>query len=413
MNNNLLINGTALSRSCIFSSLRQDLVRRLINTDYREGIEYRLVIIKKFIQLLVNSNHTFQYIKSVVLQAISKYIYMIQRANLNEKDKRFCPLHRPRSYNSEMRKLIKYTNHSRWYTREKVGDIYKNGWKRWIRRKGPKHQLNKAPRPEQPDTTTVMFVPKTNNGVLLQQLQKVEDTLDYMGWKTKLVEKPGVPLFTKFNKSFNMVSGCARGSNCPVCENKGTRCCAKGVVYRAKCLGCKESSQGVYIGETSCQFGTRISEHINNVCKWRKESFILDHWMNQHGSDVDPPLFKFEIISRHKDALSRQLSKALHIRKQGNLNKKQEFSINELIRVQSSKYSWDRDKESRIALEEEKDQASRMSNFISVMSSVHSIDTPNTRDKKPNNPYSFQIKKRGRCAQEPGPIKKQRRMEIR
>ena len=406
--NNLLIKGTALSKSCIFSSLRQDLVRHLLNTDYREGIECRLEIVRKFIQLLINSDHTFQYIKSVVLQAISKYIYMVQRANLDCHNKRFCPLHRARSYQSEMRKLIKYTNHARWYTGEKVGDIYKNGWKRWIRRKGPKARRNKTPENKEPDTTTVMFVPKTKDGELLQQLQMVENKLGFMGWKTKLIEKPGIPLFTKFSKSFDMTIGCARGSKCSVCEGKGTKCCVKGVVYKAKCLGCHEKNQGVYIGETSRQFGTRVSEHINNVSKWRKESFILDHWMNQHGTDTSPPLFKFEIISKHKDALSRQLCEALHIRKQGNLNKKQEFSINELIRVQSSKYSWDRDKENREALEQEKNQEYKLSNFISVMSSVLSFEKADGA----NNTYSFQIKKRGRVAQQQGPSKRLRRMDM-
>ena len=80
--NMLLTFGTALSRSCIFSSLRQDLVRRLSSTSQCLGPTARIEIINNFIQLAVNSGHRYQYVKSVVLQAISKYVHMIGRAAL-------------------------------------------------------------------------------------------------------------------------------------------------------------------------------------------------------------------------------------------------------------------------------------------------------------------------------------------
>ena len=98
-----------------------------------------------------------------------------------------------------MRKLIKYTDHARWYTDERVGDSFKDGWKRWIKRKGSLNWRGKG-LARKPNAKTVMFVPKTPNGGLMQQIQTVQDKLDYMGWRTKLVEKPGVPLYTRFVK---------------------------------------------------------------------------------------------------------------------------------------------------------------------------------------------------------------------
>ena len=63
MSSNILLSfGTALSKTCVFSSLRQDLVRRLINTNYALGPEVRINIVNKFIQMLCNSGHKFQYI---------------------------------------------------------------------------------------------------------------------------------------------------------------------------------------------------------------------------------------------------------------------------------------------------------------------------------------------------------------
>ena len=117
MSSNLVLQkGTALSAGCIFSSLRQDLVRRLLNTDTSQPTDVRLKIINEFIQNMTNSGHVFIYIKSVVLQALSKYVYMVGRSELNQDHKRYAPLHRTRFYNNEIRKLRKYTNHALWYT---------------------------------------------------------------------------------------------------------------------------------------------------------------------------------------------------------------------------------------------------------------------------------------------------------
>ena len=57
LSNTVLQYGTALSKNCVFSSLRQgqDLIRRLSNTSLLEPIETRLKIIKTFLQQLINS----------------------------------------------------------------------------------------------------------------------------------------------------------------------------------------------------------------------------------------------------------------------------------------------------------------------------------------------------------------------
>ena len=88
--------GTALSKVCVFSSLRQDLVRRLNNTDILLDSSFRIKVVQDYIQLMVNAGHKFSYIKSVVLQAVTKYIYMVSRSRLNKNDKKFHPLHRLR-----------------------------------------------------------------------------------------------------------------------------------------------------------------------------------------------------------------------------------------------------------------------------------------------------------------------------
>ena len=123
------------------------------------------------------------------------------------------------------------------------------------------------------------------------------------------------------------------------------------------------------------------------------------------------------MISKHKDALSRQLNEALHIRKQGNLNKKQEFSLNELIRLQSSKYSWEQEQEQKAARDQEKHHTECLVNFINVMSVVvksNKLKTTDTENTDANNLYCFQSSKR-QVIKDQGtkrpPHKKLRRMD--
>ena len=131
------------------------------------------------------------------------------------------------------------------------------------------------------------------------------------------------------------------------------------------------SSKWTYVGETCRQFGTRAEEHYNNLIKWKKESFMLNHWMECHSLSPVPPAFTFKIVSKHKDALSRQIKEAVLIKSRGNMNKKCEFASNEIIRLVSKNYSWDEsvaDKERRRV---EKEYEEKLDNFVYVMRNVY------------------------------------------
>ena len=377
--NTLLLNGTALSKSCVFNSLRQELLRRLYNSDFGEGASYRCQLISDFIQKMVNSGHKYQYIKSVVLQALTKYSYVIERSELDPTDARFCPVHRPRSFDSDSRKLLKYTNQALWYSHLKPGDKYKDCWKRWITRKDThwkKHRGKKHQPYDKKNVTSVMFVPKTVDGKLSDEIQGVEDKLSAkLGWCAKVVEKPGQPLHMRFSKSFHMEKGCSRGAECQMCEGKGSKCTPKRGVYRAICLTCKNMGRevkdcGIYIGESSRQVGDRVLEHYNKAGKFHKDSFIVRHWTQDHYLDANRPQFKFTVVRTFKDALSRQLLEAVLIRNEGNLNAKQEFTSNELIRLQTSCYSWDEKCKDNKDRASERRYESILVNFKNVMLSV-------------------------------------------
>ena len=87
MSNNITIQfGTGLAKNVIFSALRQELIRRMLNCCTELDWDSRLSIVSDFIQLLVNSGHRYAFIKSVTLQAITKYKYMLWRASLKKED---------------------------------------------------------------------------------------------------------------------------------------------------------------------------------------------------------------------------------------------------------------------------------------------------------------------------------------
>ena len=388
--NQVLQAGTALSKSCVFSSLRQDLVRRLLNTNISLGIEFRLSLVEEYIQLLINSGHKFTFIKSIVLQALTKYTYMVSRSKLDQHDKRYAPLHRTRSYQADERKLLKYTEGAVWYKEYRLGDKYKDQWKNWVR-KGSKFRGKTKGKSMNLRTTSVVFVPKTKGGALADKIKEKEDELSHdFGWRLKILEKPGQPLLNTFGKQFKMKYGCYRGESC-ICKNKGTNCRQKRVVYSACCTTCPEDTSAIYIGETARQLGTRAGEHFDNLKLLKKDSFMVHHWMESHHLDTSPPVFKFKTVSQHKDALSRQIKEAVCIREFGDLNKKNEYALNELIQLESTRYTWDQavlDKQNN-KVKSETD--TKVNDFVKVMENVLNIKKVANIEVF-NGHYSYRLK---------------------
>ena len=158
-----------------------------------------------------------------------------------------------------------------------------------------------------------------------------------------------------------------------MCGGKGTNCMTKGVVYEAVCDWCK-TEDATYIGETARQIGIRASEHSKNADLLKLNSFVVDHWMEKHPISTVPPIFKFKTLSKHGDALSRQVREAVTIMARGKLNKKNEFGINEIIRLEPSRYEWQQEKERKTTLTNELEREAKLKNFISVMAVVQNID---------------------------------------
>ena len=125
MSSGLVIqSGTALSQQTIFTSLRQNLIRRLLNTSEHMSAEVRMQIVENFTQSLINSGHRFSFIKSIILQALTRYEYMKERSILDPNDKRYKPLYRKRTFNFRERTMLKKVERYTWYKNINLGDPY-------------------------------------------------------------------------------------------------------------------------------------------------------------------------------------------------------------------------------------------------------------------------------------------------
>ena len=133
---------------------------------------------------------------------------------------------------------------------------------------------------------------------------------------------------------------CSKG-NCPL-ESTGSAChgnCSReNIVYKATCNLCDEVQEEegvperhrvhqVYIGETSRTLRVRSAQHRKDYTKCaqlgeagvsledeKMSSFMWDHRVDKHQGDmdIDPDMdFKWEIISSHRDPLSRQVTEAV------------------------------------------------------------------------------------------------------
>ena len=251
MANNITIQyGTGLGKSIIFSSLRQELIRRMTNCSTELNWDERMKIIEEFIQLLINSGHRYPFIKSVTLQAMTRYKYMLRRANLEPGDIKFRPLYRARSYDQTKRKLSKMVEGMTWYKGIETYDKFRNDWKKKVtyrmNRGGFRHRMNndhKYKVSERKDIECAMFVPPSEGSLLLKYVEDAESKLDdRMEWGVKLVEQSGFPLGMNFIPKFPLEAGCPKGSDCTICGNTAIKCSKKGVVYRATCKWCKDPS---------------------------------------------------------------------------------------------------------------------------------------------------------------------------
>jgi hypothetical protein len=142
----------ALSEQIKFSSLTQEVVRRLLHTSSRLPDTVRMDCLEKLSQKMINSEHRPNYVRKVLISGISSYKIKLMRSFLPAGNPEYKPLHLGTHYNSVGRWKRKVLAKETWYKdKEPTEESVKIG------RKGGKIK------PFQQDgkiqTSTVMFIP--------------------------------------------------------------------------------------------------------------------------------------------------------------------------------------------------------------------------------------------------------------
>ena len=174
---------------------------------------------------------------------------------------------------------------------------------------------------------------------------------------------------------------CTR-EGCVTCEQQEEKkldCFARSIVYESSCTLCYPggktdkqedkmimSGKGIYTGETSRSLGERAGEHMGAARILDRGSHMVKHWFLDHPGEGTLPAFKFRVIGKYKDCLTRQLKEAIRVQNRpDNLNSKGEFGGQTIPRLVIEKPDWERKKEEIEKAKREEQENRRWEKFIS------------------------------------------------
>ena len=308
MATNLVISErSAHPNSCKRSVHIAEILRRISNTSRDlPWDEYVVPVLSEYMRRMKQAGYNQEYRQHVLEHALNIY-----QARIRDSDDGVKPLNRPRGFQKIQRRKEKMEKKKSWST--KGGYI--------------------AP----------IIIPATPNSELAKILRTIADQEALPNMRFKIVEKGGRRLENVLSKPNPTASDqCVRAETCVSCQQGGeTNCQRSNVVYRYSCE--EPDCKHVYIGESSNNLYTRSKSHyqksVSNNKRTREGSFIAKHQEEFHNNR--PPNMKVKVVKCFKDALSRQLTEAVHIFKteeEGNfklMNSKSEWRQPSLIEVRS------------------------------------------------------------------------------
>ena len=229
--------------------------------------------------------------------------------------------------------------------------------------------------------TTVMFVPWTSGGKLVGMLKANEDRLSKItGFRIKFTEEGGTPIWRQFSTNLGGGGECGR-VDCHTCkqgEEIKINCFSRSIVYESSCDTCHpggnkdlrgsqmvSSGVGLYIGETSRSLFERVGEHLKDAEGLREDSHMVKHWFVHHPEAKQIPKFKFRILGKYKDAMTRQIKEAVRAQNRpGNLNSKGEFGGGTIPRLVVEKSEYDKKKDEILKYRENEQEEKRWEEFL-------------------------------------------------
>ena len=386
MASNLMVEAkSALSREVKLATLTEEIARRLRNTSLRVDSARRLEILERACTKMKTSGHTEAFIRQAVEQGIKSFDNKVKRSLMDPDNPSFQPLFPKAGWRKDQKSRAKALKRATWF--RGVKDESEGSWNplplsraggRVGKRKKVFRKAGSSKSGLKTGNTTVVFVPSTRGGILIQSLKDEEERMaEITGFRVKYQEAGGSILANAFNTNLGSGQTCGR-AECPPCKESGGKvdCKAKSIVYESRCLVCNPRTsleeaddpqanqpsgssttprEGIYVGESSRSLHERSVEHIRDAKSFSAKSHIVKHWMTSHPSLHSPPKMGFTITGRFKDCLSRQISEALRISmsRDALLNSKGEYGHNSVSRLTVSEDMWERKERDRREEEQE------------------------------------------------------------
>ena len=366
MSSNMVLHAkTAQSDKNKFSSLTQEVVRRLLHTSRTLPSSHRMENLERFCQKMANSGHKMSYIRNVTIAGIEKYTVKYKKSILPSNHEEYKPLHLGTKYNTHGRWKKKMQEGRNWYKDKEIDQTIGKGKRMKVSQKAGKEK-------ERIETSSVVFVPPTRGGKLVEMLKDKEDDLaNITKFRIRYQEAGGTKLGLLFSTDLGAGLSCGR-QDCQPCmsrDEKRPNCRAQSILYESKCTVCNPASRkskskeeprkGIYYGESSRSLYERSREHMKDAKDFDSGSHIVKHWMNEHPDTEECPVFSFSILNRFKDCLSRQVAEAITINYTADhiLNSKNEYMANCLTRICVEEERFDkqrRERDEELAEEAEK-----------------------------------------------------------
>ena len=270
-----------MPENCKISTLSQDLIRRMLNTSEMVTQQERDEIVENYVTKLVVSGYSLEQIRNIIVSGLKGYQTRLERAARDG-----TKLHRPTRSTLAARQKKKLLSKTNWY-KSKKRDEDKNE-KEVSNKKSDKPGKNRQRDDgnKEPDVTSVLFVPRTENGEFAKRMKKAEEEISTVtGDRVKVVEKSGTMLKDILHKSNPWAGGLCGREDCLVCMHGGDDCgdCSKrNIVYQTTCLDCKEKGKTRrYYGESSRTGYERGQEHVRDYKKESDDSHMHKHWSTE------------------------------------------------------------------------------------------------------------------------------------
>ena len=299
---------SAPGAACKKSVHVRELVRRILNTS--SNLDWNTTtapFLTDYMERMFAADYSEEYRRSCLVHALGIFDKMVKEDLEGTR-----PLHRPRDWNVDERRINKRNKKHSWSD--------KGGY------------------------TAPILVPATPNSELLHLLRKVAEDEAAPGVKFKVIEKGGTQVKHIAQKSNPTATpGCADLA-CVSCKvDRKAGCRQSNVCYEMDCQECsreairtdREQDRTVYVGETSRNLFTRGKEHWYKYQTNHSDSFMTKHQEEHHDSQQAD--FTAKVTGKYSNCLSRQVAEGVAIRrcKCNVLNGKSEWHQPALWKVRS------------------------------------------------------------------------------